>query len=82
MQTSTILSTIADAMAPYIGSTMARTSIEMHCKNMGISSGSCLDDPQVDELLNRLALGLNIFIGRDKTVALVQEIRSGMRISV
>ena len=77
MQTSTILAAIANAMAPYIGNTMARSSIEMHCKKMGISSES-MEGHQVDELLNRLALGLNIFIGRDKTVALVREIRSGM----
>jgi hypothetical protein len=81
MQTSTILATIANAMAPYIGITMARSSIEMHCKNMGIN-GQSMDGRQIDELLNRLALGLNIFIGRDKTVSLVSEIRSGMETSI
>ena len=81
MQTSTILAAIANAMAPYIGKTMAQSSIEMHRKKMGISSES-MDGHQVDELLNRLALGLNIFIGRDKTVALVHEIRSGMETSI
>lgn len=81
MQTSTIRETISNAMAPYIGKTMAQSSIEMHCKKMGISSES-MDGHQVEELLNRLALGLNIFIGRDKTVALVSEIRSGMETSI
>jgi hypothetical protein len=80
METNTILAKIANAMAPYIGKTMAHSSIEMHCKKMGISSES-MDGHQIDELLSRLALGLNIFIGRDKTVALVGEIRSGMEMS-
>jgi len=53
----------------------------MHCKNMGIN-GQSMDGRQIDELLNRLALGLNIFIGRDKTVSLVSEIRSGMETSI
>ena len=76
MQTSTVLAAITHAMTPYIGSTMARSSIEMHCKKIGI--GDSIDGNQFEELLSRLALALNIFIGRDRTVALVRDIRSGM----
>ena len=77
MQASTTLTTIADAIAPYIGRTMAQSSIEMHCKKIGISNGS-IDRGQLDELLRQLSLGLNIFIGRDKTTLVLSEIRSGM----
>ena len=77
MQASTTLAAIADAIAPYIGKTMAQSSIDIHSKKVGITNGT-IDAGQIDELLRRLALGLNIFIGRDKTTALVDEIRSGM----
>ena len=63
-------------MAPYIGKTMAQSSIAMHSKKVGIDQ--TIDPSQFEELLRRLALGLNIFIGRDKTTALVDEIRSGV----
>ena len=78
MEASTTLTAIAEAITPYIGRTMARSSIEMHSKKLGIGQGS-IDAGQFDALLQRLALGLNIFIGRDKTIALVNEIRSGMK---
>jgi hypothetical protein len=77
MQASTTLAKITDAIAPYIGRMMAKSSIDMHCKKLGITNG-LIDGRQLDELLHRLALGLNIFIGRDKTTALVSEIRGGL----
>ena len=76
MQATTVLAAIATAMAPYIGKTMAQSSIAMHSKKVGIDQ--TIDPSQFEELLRRLALGLNIFIGRDKTTALVDEIRSGV----
>jgi hypothetical protein len=78
MEASTALTVIAEAIAPYIGRTMAQSSIDIHSKNVGITDGS-IDDRQLDELLRRLGLGLNIFIGRDKTTALVDEIRLNMK---
>ena len=76
MQASTTLTAIAAAITPYIGKTMAQSSIDMHSKRVGIDG--TIDAGQLEELLRRLSLGLNIFIGRDKTTALVDEIRSGM----
>lgn len=77
MRASTILTRIADIITPYIGTMMARSSIEMHCKKLGIA-GEDIDRNQLDQLLRQLSLGLNIFIGRDKTEAVMQEIRGGM----
>ena len=77
MQTSTVMPTIAEAMTPYIGKMMAKSSIEMHCRNIGITNGT-VERPQLEELLRRLSLGLNIFIGREKSEELMEKIRSGM----
>ncbi len=79
MQASHALSAIADAIAPYIGVTMAHSSIDMHRRGVGIVDDGSIDAGQLDELLRRLALGLNIFIGRDKTTAVLGEIRNGMK---
>ena len=60
MQASTILTTIADVITPYIGAMMARSSIDMHCKRLGIA-GQTIDRHQLDQLLHQLSLGLHIF---------------------
>jgi len=79
LQATTILTRIAAIITPYIGTMMARSSIEMHCKRLGIA-GDVIDRGQLDQLLRQLSLGLNIFIGRDKTETVMQEIRGGMEI--
>ena len=56
---------------------MARSSIELYAKRLGIN-GSALSAAQLDQLLRQLSLGLNIFIGREKTEAVVAEIRSAV----
>ena len=76
MQAEPILTRIAEAITPYIGKVMARSSIDMHCKRLGIAGD--IDAAQLDELLRRLALGLVIFIGTEKTDKVMQEIRDGM----
>jgi hypothetical protein len=79
LHASTILTRIAEIITPYVGTMMARSSIEMYCKRLGIA-GDVMDRNQLDQLLRQLSLGLNIFIGRDKTETVIQEIRGGMEI--
>ena len=77
MNARTILTKIADIIAPYVGRLMAHSSIELHCKRLGIA-GESMERTQLDALLKQLSLGLVIFIGRDKTDAVMREIRSGV----
>ena len=77
MQAKTILTKVAEVISPYIGKLMAHSSIELHCKRLGIG-GESIDRIQLDALLRQLSLGLVIFIGRDKTDAVMREIRSGV----
>ena len=74
MQASVALAKIAAMIAPYIGALMARSSIDMHSKRLGI--GDTIDGGQIDQLLRQLSLGLTIFIGRDKTETVMNEIRT------
>lgn len=73
MQAQPVVTTIVSAISPYLGQTMAQTSIVTYCKRLGI--GDTTDMTQVDALLKQLALGLNVFIGRDKTESVMRALR-------
>lgn len=71
-----VLQTITDGIAPFIGKIMARSSVEVHCKRLGINGDRTITGQQINDLLGELALGLNIFVGRTKAEALIQDIRA------
>ena len=79
MRNLAVLQTITDAITPYIGAMMARSSVEVHCKRLGIDGDSTVTSSQINELLKHLALGLNIFIGREKADALILTIKTSLR---
>ena len=74
-----VLQTITDAIAPYIGQVMARSSVEVHCRRLGISGDRTVTGQQINDLLGELALGLNIFLGHAKAEALIRDIRVTIR---
>src|ERR1044072_6031115 len=78
VESGRIIGAIAKAIIPYIGEMMANSSIEAHCRNIGIPGP--IAPRQLDDLLRRLGLGLNIFIGRDKTATVMAQIRSGVEL--
>ena len=71
------LDTIVAVVSPYLGETMARASVFAHCQKLGIN-GADPTGPQLDALVDKLALGLNIFLGRTKTGTVVDEIRRAL----
>ena len=75
MKNVAVLQTIIESISPYIGAMMARSSVEVHCRRLGIDGDRTVTGQQINELLNHLALGLNIFIGREKAEALIRNIR-------
>lgn len=77
MQGHAMLTAIAEAISPYVGATMARSSVEAHCRRLGIEAAK-LDRSQLEPLLRQIALGLNIFIGREKTDAVIVAIRKAL----
>lgn len=78
MKNVAVLQAITDAITPYIGAMMARSSVEVHCKRLGIDGDRTVTSSQVHELLKNLALGLNIFIGREKAEALIVNIKTSL----
>ena len=79
LKTKDTLDTIVAMLSPYLGETMARAAALAHCQKLGIvADGAEISRDQLDALLRRFAQGLNIFIGREKTVAVVGEIQAAM----
>lgn len=64
-------------VGPYIGETMARSATEAHCQKLGIGTGT-ISPEQLEALLAKLAGGLNIFLGREKSAAVIADVRRAL----
>ena len=76
MTTEQAVHTIVRVVAPYVGETMARSATNAHCQKLGI--GPEIGKEQIESLLARLGSGLNIFLGREKSSRVVDELRQAM----
>jgi hypothetical protein len=77
METAEAVQVVVKVMAPYIGDTMARSATEAHCQKLGLT-GARLSSEQVEALLGKLGGGLNIFLGRDRSAAVIGEVRAAL----
>ncbi len=73
-KTVEVLDSIAEVLSPYLGKLMARASAGAHFKDLAIE-GDRVDRQKVDALVERVGKGLNLFLGRDKSKVVVEEIR-------
>lgn len=78
MVTSDAVQVMVRVMAPYIGDTMARSAAEVHCRRIGVMD-STIEPAQVDVVLQKLETGLNIFLGREKSVAVISDVRRALQ---
>ena len=76
-RTQEVLAATQTVLAPYLGDLMARSAAKAHCRDLGISD-DFLNRQQVDALLERLGLGLVIFVGREKTTAALAAMKSAI----
>ena len=74
LSTRDVLTTIVRVVSPYLGETMARSAAQAHCQKLGIETDR-MQASQVDALITRMASGLNVFVGREKSSAIVAELR-------
>jgi len=77
MLTSEAVQVMVKVLAPYVGDTMARSAAEAHCRKLGFAGGP-LGPEQRDVLLVKIGSGLNIFLGRDKSAAVIAEVRRAL----
>ena len=75
--TREVLQTIHDVLLPYFGKLMASTAAAAHCRQLGID-GPWMDREQIDLLLERLGLGLVIFLGRERTDTVIGDMRQAI----
>jgi len=75
MTTTETVDAVVKVLAPYIGDTMARSATEAHCQKLGIAAANSVRPDQLDSLLGKLGGGLNIFLGREKSAAVIGEVR-------
>jgi hypothetical protein len=68
---------IVRVVGPYIGETMARSATEAHCQKLGIGAGT-VSPEQLEALLAKLAGGLNIFLGREKSAVVIADVRRAL----
>jgi hypothetical protein len=78
MQADSVIGMISTALSPYVGNMMARSSIESHCKRLGLNMAQ-IDGDGLERLLQQLGLGLNVFIGREKSETVMRDIRLSIR---
>jgi len=72
LKTAEVLDSIAGVLAPYLGKFMARASASAHCRDLQID-GDLIDRQKLDALVDRLGKGLNLFLGRDRSKQVVEE---------
>jgi len=64
---------LEEILTPYLGRTVAQTTIRMQCKALGITPDG-LTSAQVPSLIDRVTVGLRVFVGAEKA----NQIRSEM----
>jgi len=69
---------VVSVLGPHIGQTMARSATEAHCQKLGIGDGMSVSPEQLEILLGKLANGLNIFLGREKSQAAIGAVREAL----
>lgn len=74
LSTSDVVLTIVRIVSPYLGETMARSAAQAHCQKLGIS-GERMEPTQAEALIGKVGSGLNVFVGREKSSAVVAELR-------
>ncbi len=68
---------IVELLAPAIGKNMAIASVKSNCKKMGITPEE-LSPKHLNEFINNITPGLNVFAGNDfaeKTAAKIRQIK-------
>jgi hypothetical protein len=77
--TTEVLNAIVTVVAPYLGETMARSAAQAHRQKLGID-GLEASEEQIEALIRKISSGLNVFVGRDRSSAIVAEIRGALAV--
>jgi hypothetical protein len=77
VKTDDVLAELARVLSPYVGTTMAEASTRAQCQKLGLA-GPTLEKDQIASLIAKLGSGLAVFVGRQKSQAVVEEMRQAL----
>lgn len=72
-----MITQLARVLAPYVGATMAEASTRTQSQKLGVT-GPVISGEQVEALISKLGSGLAIFVGRQKSAVVVEEMRKAV----
>jgi hypothetical protein len=72
---SMVTSKLVSVLAPFLGENMATAAVRAQLQKAG-TAGESLRASEVDALIERLGRGLIVFLGRAKSQAVVESMRS------
>lgn len=77
MKTDEVLAELARVLAPHVGTTMAEASTRVQCQKLGLN-GPTLGPDQAEALIAKLGSGLSVFVGRQTSASVVEEMRRAL----
>lgn len=77
MERAAVVSEIVRVLSPYLGATMAAASARAQCEKLGIT-GDAISPEQFEALIAKLAAGLAVFVGREKSALVAGELRRAL----
>jgi len=72
-----VIDTMVRVLGPYVGENMARAAVRSQAEKLGFKAGRLTGD-EIDRLLNAIAPGLGVFVGREKTQRILDEAREAV----
>ena len=74
-----VVTIVVATISPYVGATMAGASVRGFCTRLGLDV-PVLDRAQVTRLLEALAPGLDVYVGKEKATIVVRDIWSALEL--
>jgi hypothetical protein len=77
MEYDAVIAVMTRVLAPVLGASMARASAQAHGAKLALANGRITSE-QADALVGKLNSGLIVFVGRERAVALAEEMRGAV----
>jgi hypothetical protein len=76
-QAAAVFAAIETVLTPYVGRNMASTAAAAQCRRLGLE-GASFAEGDIAKLVDRLGLGLKVFLGEARTAEVLATIRNAI----